>query len=124
MATDEQTDDNLLGVLKGWQIGLIIGLVSLAIVVLLIFGVVGMGYLTVKNRKKIRASAPKVVEDNSRPFPPQFDQKPFLPQLHQKSMLEEIQLVGEAGDTDTVDYGGMKELEIYQAILYNENIIV
>ena len=98
--------DNLVAVLKGWQIGLIVGLVSLAIVVLLIVGAVGMGYLTIKNRNKPRAPE-KMIETDLGPFPP----KP-----RQMSMLEEIQLVGDA-ETDMVDCGG-KETRVYYIPTY------
>lgn len=77
------------------QIGLIVGLVSLAIVIVLIIGAVGMGYLTVKNRSRppLASAQQESVNPGHRP--------------RQKSMIEEIQLVAEITETDMVDGGGI-----------------
>jgi len=93
MTTELDGSDNLVGVLKGWEIGLIVGLVSLAIVILLIVGAVGMGYLTIKNRNNQKIAHQKLVEESH-----------ARPRL--KSMLEEIQMGSTYAETDMVDYGG------------------
>ena len=92
LSTELGGRSNLVGVLKGWEIGLIVGLVSLAIVILLIAGAIGMGYLTVKNRNKPKTAPQMLVEDHARP--------------RLKSMQEEIQMGSTYAETDMVDYGG------------------
>lgn len=86
--------DNLFGTLRAWEFGLIIGVVSLIIVVLLLGGAVWMGRLTIKRRR-----------DNKRRSRVQYRKATPTQRPLYLSMIEEIQMMEEE-NVETVDIGG------------------
>ncbi len=101
--------DNLFGALEAWQFGLIIGIASLVIIVILLSGVVWMGGLTAKRRRenrkrrgrggKERATASSIAGSNRVTY------RRHAPKSRPRSMLEEIQMLEEGGGDDDIDFG-------------------
>ena len=106
--TTLETPNNLFGTLQAWEFGLIIGVVSLGIIVVLLSGVVLMGRLTVKRRRENRRRRNK--EGGKDPAPmgsngsSRVTYRRHAAQSRPKSMLEEIQMMEEAREDD-VDFG-------------------
>lgn len=97
MTTTDETliaTNNLIATLKAWEFGLIIGVASLVIIMVLLSGAVWMGRMTAKRRK-----------DNSRRRSTGTVQYIRNSAQRPKSMIEEIMLMEEAGE-EAVDSGG------------------
>lgn len=83
--------DDQFGRLKAWQFGIIIGVVSFIIIVILLSGAVWMGRMTAKRRREGRKPGRVTYKRTSPPRP--------------KSMMEEIQMLEEM-HKESVDFGG------------------
>lgn len=90
--------DDRFGTLRAWEFGLIVGVVSLVVVVVLLGGAVWLGRLTVKRRQEQRRRGK--VQYHKAPAPP-------MPPHRRRAltMIEEIQMMEEE-NVETVDLGG------------------
>ncbi len=80
--------ESLFGTLKAWEFGLIIGIASLIIIVILLSGAVWMGHMTVKRRRANRQQRRVQYKKHNN--------------LRPKSMAQEIQMM----DAESIDLGG------------------